>query len=584
MTVSTTHASNSFIGDGSTKSFNFTFAVIADNPQLNVLLNNATQTSGFAILPNSKQSESPGGVVLFTVAPALGAELEIERDTSETQLSSFPLEAKLNTTKLEASLDKTVLMVQEVRRDVLARTFLWRGAWSATETYQPGEAVSYNGVSYIALVENLNSEPPSVNWDVLSARGATGATGATGAQGPTGATGAKGDTGSQGPQGIQGIQGVTGATGAKGDTGAQGPQGVKGDTGAQGPQGDVGPQGAKGDTGATGATGSQGPPGSTSGPGTTVVGRIASWNATDGSLLADSGKLAADVVVGPSTVTDGRVAAFDGTGGKLLKQDTRLAADLVAGPASSTSGNVPSFNGTGGKTLQDSGKVAANLVTGPASAVSANIASYNGTGGKTIQDSGVAAASVVVGPATVTDGRAVAFDGTSGKLLKQDTRLTADLVAGPATSTDKAVALYNGTTGKLLKDGIAPGAANNVLTSDGTNWTSAAPASGTVFTSADQTIIAAGALTLAHGLGFVPKDIWLALVCQSAEFGYSVNDVVVLAVSAGNAYGCSIVPDATNLNIRFGSYVKPFALIHKSTGASGNEITVASWKVRFYAR
>lgn len=47
-------------------------------------------------------------------------------------------------------------------------------------------------------------------------------------------------------------------------------------------------------------------------------------------------------------------------------------------------------------------------------------------------------------------------------------------VVGPASATDNAVAIFDGTTGKLLKNGVAPGTNGNVLTSNGTTWTSAA--------------------------------------------------------------------------------------------------------------
>lgn len=49
-------------------------------------------------------------------------------------------------------------------------------------------------------------------------------------------------------------------------------------------------------------------------------------------------------------------------------------------------------------------------------------------------------------------------------------------VSGPASSTTGAVPVYADTTGKLLGAGVAPGANGNVLTSNGTSWTSATPA------------------------------------------------------------------------------------------------------------
>ena len=110
------------------------------------------------------------------------------------------------------------------------------GGWSATRSYSLGDAVSYAGSSYIALVANAGREPDlsPIYWGVLAA---------TGASGPAGATGS---------QGLQGPSGYPGPTGATGQTGANGPQGLAGPVGATGP---AGPQGVAGPQGAAGIAG-----------------------------------------------------------------------------------------------------------------------------------------------------------------------------------------------------------------------------------------------------------------------------------------------------------------------------------------
>ncbi|MBS1799730.1 MAG: DNRLRE domain-containing protein [Acidobacteria bacterium] len=122
----------------------------------------------------------------------------------------------------------------------------FQGAWSNATTYELGDAVSYNGSSYISLViANINHQPNSspAQWSLLAQQGATGATGLIG---PIGLTG---------PTGATGLTGATGATGPAGPIGATGPQGI------QGVQGLTGPAGSTGATGATGAAGPQGPQG-----------------------------------------------------------------------------------------------------------------------------------------------------------------------------------------------------------------------------------------------------------------------------------------------------------------------------------
>ena len=103
--------------------------------------------------------------------------------------------------------------------------------------------------------------------------------------------------------------------------------------------------------------------------------------------------------------------------------------------------------------------------------------------------------------------------------------------------------------------------------------------------SGDQTITAAGSLTLAHGLGAVPKEIWCEIKCTTAEFNYSIGDIVAMPpfyYDSVNTHNASIVPDATNLNIRFTSPANTYLAPNKTTGALAN-LTNTSWRVRFYA-
>jgi len=106
----------------------------------------------------------------------------------------------------------------------------------------------------------------------------------------------------------------------------------------------------------------------------------------------------------------------------------------------------------------------------------------------------------------------------------------------------------------------------------------------TTYTSSDQTITAAGALVLTHGLSARPNIFAYSLVCQTAELGHSIADVVPLAgFSQGNNQGVGNRPDATNLNLRFGSSASVFSVINATTGSATN-ITPANWKLRVTAK
>lgn len=101
------------------------------------------------------------------------------------------------------------------------------------------------------------------------------------------------------------------------------------------------------------------------------------------------------------------------------------------------------------------------------------------------------------------------------------------------------------------------------------------------YTSSNQTITAAGSLTLAHGLGATPKAITVLLVCSSGEAGYSAGDEVVInpIIGEGTAYGVAIWMDNTNVNIRFGSAATTFFVLHKTTG-DHTAVTNANWRLK----
>jgi hypothetical protein len=78
----------------------------------------------------------------------------------------------------------------------------WRGAWNAGVTYQPGDAVSFGGSSWVAKRANTGVQPvEGADWDVLALKGDQGVPGSQGLSGAQGIKGDKGDTGAQGPVG-----------------------------------------------------------------------------------------------------------------------------------------------------------------------------------------------------------------------------------------------------------------------------------------------------------------------------------------------------------------------------------------------
>lgn len=163
-------------------------------------------------------------------------------------------------------------------------------------------------------------------------------------------------------------------------------------------------------------------------------------------------------------------------------------------------------------------------------------------------------------------------------------------LAGKTTDdlTEGATNLYFTAAEQAKLAGIETGAqVNTVDTVNGQTGTVVIPAPllSATFTSSDQVITSGGPLTIPHGLGVVPKIVMAQLVCTAADHGYSIGDVIEITVGQTNGTdnrGFSLIKDATNLNIRYGSNGSVFSYIHKTGGNRGN-LDNASWQLRLIA-
>lgn len=98
-------------------------------------------------------------------------------------------------------------------------------------------------------------------------------------------------------------------------------------------------------------------------------------------------------------------------------------------------------------------------------------------------------------------------------------------------------------------------------------------------------ITSGGTVTLTHLLPAKPKVFTAHIKCLTAQHGYSVGDELIvnplLNTQDTNGRGAAIVPDATNIHIKFGIDGTTFAIIHKTNGGQDN-ITNSRWE--FYIR
>ena len=112
MTLSTTTTLVNANGNGVLLAFSFNFKTL-DSSHITVSLDDVVQGSGFGVVLNGDQDNSPGGTVTFSVAPGSGVTVTIEREVPLTQqvdyvpYDSFPAETH------EAALDKLTMQTQE---------------------------------------------------------------------------------------------------------------------------------------------------------------------------------------------------------------------------------------------------------------------------------------------------------------------------------------------------------------------------------------------------------------------------------------------------------------------------------------
>ena len=102
------------------------------------------------------------------------------------------------------------------------------------------------------------------------------------------------------------------------------------------------------------------------------------------------------------------------------------------------------------------------------------------------------------------------------------------------------------------------------------------------FVSTGQSITAAGLVTVAHDLGARPAFISAHIECTTADAGYSIGDIVDVALvnnsDAATSRANGVYADATNINVRITNATNAFLIGDKGTGASV-AITNASWQL-----
>lgn len=104
------------------------------------------------------------------------------------------------------------------------------------------------------------------------------------------------------------------------------------------------------------------------------------------------------------------------------------------------------------------------------------------------------------------------------------------------------------------------------------------------FTSAEQNITSGADLVVPHGLGVIPFHVSALLKCVTAEYGYSVGDLIVAnfmqqSSSAADTYGATLRVDATNVYVYYGNVATATLLAHNATTNAIVTLTNANWRL-----
>ena len=99
-------------------------------------------------------------------------------------------------------------------------------------------------------------------------------------------------------------------------------------------------------------------------------------------------------------------------------------------------------------------------------------------------------------------------------------------------------------------------------------------------------VTAGVALSYNHGLGFVPVEVILETICLTAEFGYSIGDIVTFTSMSNGAnwFQIPIWRNTTQVGATTASTMN--WIIYAKTGGAAtlNAMTAANWSYRFKIR
>ena len=168
MTISTTTIKNSYSGDGSATTFNYTFK-ITDQDDIDVIIRSSDGTETTKTISThytvSGVGNASGGSVVFTTGnvPANGETVVLRRDTPQTQGVDLIENDPLPANTLEDALDKATSISQELQEQVdrslkISRTNTMTSTeFTTSSTDRANKVLSFDSSGELAVTQELGT-------------------------------------------------------------------------------------------------------------------------------------------------------------------------------------------------------------------------------------------------------------------------------------------------------------------------------------------------------------------------------------------------------------------------------------------
>ena len=180
MTIETQQGKKSWIGDGSTTNYPYSYPFL-NASDIEVYLDGEKQASGFSV--QNKTDYSTGANIIFDVAPAEGVLIVIRRNVPMTQEISYPENGEFPAKSHEKSLDKLTMLIIDNNKETLKvgpatpedfdATFPVPEANKALKITADGKGFTmsdYDPDTALALTEDFKNQAQQAAIDALSSQ------------------------------------------------------------------------------------------------------------------------------------------------------------------------------------------------------------------------------------------------------------------------------------------------------------------------------------------------------------------------------------------------------------------------------